>query len=105
MQKFIEFYFLGVSIEGRNERKYSEGDAIDAPDYAISYRIFEKDSCGNKINFSSYHFLGTEYTAEEFKKKFPQLASSEDLKNANRVVKTILGNFYPLAENDVVIPA
>lgn len=101
---YVEFYFPGVSCVGRKEREVSsrEVEMIGIiPKNAISCRFFSKDEKDNKVDFSSYYYFGKEYSLEEFKGKFPQLAS--DFANAKRIVKTVTGGFYPLSKDDKVI--
>ena len=99
---FVEFYFPGVSVAGQNEREVVTRENVVIPEGALSYRFFDKDEAGNKINFSSYLWVGTEYSATEFKDKYPQLANDTELAKANRIVKTRTGGFYPIADEDWV---
>ena len=104
-KEFVEFYFPGVSLAGQKEREVASRE-LDLtgmiPEHAISYRFFSKDTNGNKVDYSPYHFIGTEYSAEEFKIKYPQLKDDPELSNAKRVVKTVTGGFYPITDNDLV---
>lgn len=100
---FVEFYFPGVSVAGQNEREVVSRENVVIPEGAISYRFFDKDEAGNKIDFSSYLWVGTMYSFEEFKIKYPQLANDTELTKAQRIVKTRTGGFYPIADDDLVI--
>lgn len=103
---FVEFYFNCLDLSGKNEREVSSRDAsslTNIPQFATSFRFFEKDSTGKKINFSSFYFLGTKYSIEDFKKKFPQLASDPDLMAAENIVGLNIGGFRPLNDGDIVI--
>ena len=106
-KNYVEFYFPGTNLGGQNEREVSL-KAIEAiksiPTNAISCRFFSKDENGNKVDFSPYYFFGLEYTAQEFKTKFPQLASDPTFANAKRIVKAETGGFYPLKDEDFFIP-
>lgn len=108
MKHFVEFYFPGVSCAGQNEREVSSRDITEigslVPNYAISCRFFSKDEDKNKVDFSSYYFFGKEYSAQEFKTKYPQLADDSDLASAERIVKATTGGFYPLSDKDIVVP-
>lgn len=106
MKTYVEFYFPGISVSGRCEREVSSRNVEELeriPDYAVSLRFFNRDSSGNKVDYSPYHFLGKEYSAQEFKTKYPQLINCEELTNATRVVKSAVGDFYPLKDTDVVV--
>lgn len=110
MQNYVEFYFPGTSCAGQNEREIASRDITaigSVPQNAVSCRFYSKDEEENKINYSPYHFFGTEYSAEEFKIKYPQMVTSadSDLAIANRIVKTTTGGFYPLSDTDIVVPA
>ena len=107
MKNFVEFYFTGVSLAGQEERQVAsrEIDAIGKiPDYAISCRFFSKDGVGNKIDFSPYYFFGQEYTSEDFKKKYPQLAKCDFVEKSDRIVSTTVVGFHPLSKDDIVVP-
>ena len=107
MQHFVEFYFPGISCAGQKEREVelrAIAEVTSIPNNAISCRFFSKDENENKVDFSSYYYFGKEYSAQEFKQKYPQLAGEEDLISANRVVKCITGNFYPLKDDEIVVP-
>lgn len=106
-QQYVEFYFPGLNAAGQNERKVESRDASileNIPEHATSFRFFEKDASDCKVNFSECHYLGTEYSNKEFKSKFPQHASDEDLANASRIVKIRNScGFYTLREKDIVV--
>lgn len=111
MNHFVEQYFPGISCAGKKEIKVSSREVAAIigeikPD-AISFRFFSKESkdSKNKTDYSAYHYLGKEYSVEEFKKKYPQLADDPDLISANRIVRARTGMFYPLSEEDIVVPA
>ena len=73
-KNYVEFYFPGTNLAGQNEREISsrEIEAIGSiPSNAISCRIFSKDENENKVDFSPYYYFGVEYTAQEFKTKYP----------------------------------
>lgn len=106
MKTYVEFYFPGISVSGKCEREVSSrnvGELERIPEYAVSLRFFDKDEAENKVNYSPYYFLGKEYSAQEFKVKYPQLISCEELTNAARVVKSAVGDFYPLKDTDIVV--
>lgn len=113
LKPFVEFYFPGVSCNGQkenkvsllgqNEKKVNWTDHITIPEGAIAYRFFDKDEAGNKVDYSSYLWVGTLYSADEFKLKYPQLASNPELAKAKRIVKTETGGFYPIADEDHVV--
>lgn len=106
MKTYVEFYFPGISVSGSCEKEVSSRDVEELeriPEYAISLRFFSKDSNDNKVDYSPYYFLGKEYSAQEFKTKYPQLINCEELTNATRVVKSAVGDFYPLKDTDVVV--
>lgn len=104
-KEFVEFYFPGVSVSGRNEREVVSRNEINIPRNAVSYRFFNKDEDGNNINYSSYYFVGTEYSIEEFGKKYPQLKDDPELAKAKRIVKVRTGSFYALSGTDIVVTA
>lgn len=107
MKHFVEFYFPGVSCAGQNEKEVSIraiAEVTSIPTNAISCRFFSKDEEENKVDFSSYYFFGKEYSAQEFKTKYPQLADDPDLASAERIVKATTGGFYPLSDKDIVVP-
>lgn len=109
MQNYVEFYFPGMSCLGQNERKVDSRNVAaigSIPQNAIKFRFFEKESedSEEKLNYSAYHYVGTEYSFEEFQQKYPQLAG--DYKDAKRIVKTsTTGGFYKLDEEDIVVNA
>ena len=106
MKTYVEFYFPGISVSGRCEKEVSSRNVKELeriPEYAVSLRFFDKDEAENKLNYSPYYFLGKEYSAQEFKVKYPQLINCEELSTAARVVKSAAGDFYPLKDTDVVI--
>ena len=106
MRTYVEFYFPGLSVNGQNEKEVSSRNIEELeriPKYAVSLRFFNKDEAENKVNYSPYYFLGKEYSAQEFKLKYPQLINCEELTNADRVVKSAAGDFYPLKDTDVVV--
>lgn len=107
MKTFVEFYFPGLCRAGKCEREVTSRSIEEVtsllPEYAISFRFFNKDENREKVNYSVYHFLGTEYSAQEFKEKYPQLSSCEHLRRAARVVKSTRGDFYPLKDEDIVV--
>jgi len=105
MKTFVEFYFPGVSCAGCCEKEvtYREESAVTSiiPNHAISYRFFDKEDDGSKINFSAYYYLGKEYSLEDFKLRYPQLAADFE---SPRVFRSTSGAFYPLAnEEDIVV--
>ena len=108
-KQFVEFYFPGVSLKGQNEREVSSRNTEEvlpiAPVHAISYRFFDKDADGNHVNYSAYYWLGKEFSGEDFKIKYPQLASDDLFKSARRIIHAVTGGFYPLSETDIVVPA
>lgn len=105
-KEFVEFYFPGISLAGQKEKEVPSRE-LDLtgmiPEYTICYRFFSKDENGNNVDYSHYHFIGTEYSAEEFRTKYPQLKDDFELSKAQRVVRTMSGGFYPLTETDIVI--
>lgn len=106
MKTYVEFYFPGISVSGKCEREVTSRDIEELgkiPEYAVSLRFFSKDADGAKVDYSPYYFLGKEYSAQEFKVKYPQLINCEHLSKAVRVVKTAAGDFYPLKDTDVVV--
>lgn len=111
MKDYVEFYFPGVSCAGQKEKEVSsrEVEAIreKIEPGAISFRFFSKESkeSKNKTNYSAYYYLGTEYSIEEFKTKYPQLASDSDFAVAKRIIKAVTGGFYPLSDEDIVVSA
>ena len=100
---FVEFYFPGISVEGQKEKNVNINEIIAIPEGAIAYRFFNKDEAGNKFNFSTYLWVGTKYSAEDFRVKYPQLCNDPDLAKAKRIVKTVTGGFYPIADDDWVV--
>lgn len=99
---YVEFYFPGLSVEGSCEREVSKRDSEEVknyPNYAIAYRFFDKDSSGEKVNFSNYYYIGEEYTKERYERSFPQ----GDKFDCSRIVKLITGSFRPINDNDVVV--
>lgn len=105
---FVEFYFPGTDLAGKCEREVSSRDVeliTSIPENAISCRFFSKDENQNKFDFSPYYFFGTEYSAEEFKIKYPQMTTTADpnLAVAKRIVKATTGGLYPLSDEDIVI--
>ena len=74
------------------------------PEYAISFRFFSKNSSGNKIDYSPYYFFGKEYSSEEFKKKYPQLAKCDFVENSDRIVSSSIAGFHALSKEDIVVP-
>lgn len=107
MQNFVEFYFPGISCAGEKEKEVSLraiAEITSIPSNALSCRFFSKDEKENKVDFSSYYYFGKEYSAQEFKEKYPQLATDSDFISANRVVKTMTGSFYPLKDDEIVVP-
>lgn len=106
MKTFVEFYFPGTSLSGKNEREVtSRNEAVTLPPYAISYRFFDKDEAGNKSNFSPYYYVGKEYSIAEFLLKYPQLKGDEYFKNIDRILLSPGGDFYSLPAAAVVISA
>lgn len=109
MKTFVEFYFPGLSLEGKHEREVSsrEVEAIaSVPQHAVSFRFFNKDDSQHKFNYSPFFFFGTEYSMEEFSGKYPQLANDYDLsEHTERICKSRTGSFYPLSKEDIVVPA
>lgn len=108
MKTFVEFYFPGVSCAGSFEKEVAsrEPEAINfVPQNAISYRFFDKANDGSKVNYSSYHYIGEEFTLEKFKISYPQLAGDFDNSTVKRIAKATTGAFYPLSESDIVVPA
>ena len=106
MNTYVEFYFPGISVSGSCEKEVSSRNVEELeriPEYAVSLRFFNKDNAGNKVDYSPYYFLGKEYSAQEFKAKYPQLINCEELTGATRVVKSAVGDFYPLKDTDVVV--
>lgn len=105
-KEFVEFYFPGISCAGQKEREISSRE-LDLSELirngAISYRFFSKNENNNNVNYSPYYYIGKEYSIEEFKVKYPQLATDSDLITAHRIVKTFTGGFYPLSEMDIVV--
>lgn len=106
MKIYVEFYFPGLSVSGQCEREVSSRNVEEIsriPEYAISFRFFNKDKVGNKVNYSPYHFIGKIYSPAEFKAKFPQLSLSEITTCGKRIVKTTTGGFYPIEAEDIVV--
>ena len=99
---YVEFYFPGISLEGRKEREVFDRDTkyvLDFPDYSYAFRFFDKDASGNKTNFSNYYYIGKEYTKEQYETAYPQ---GENF-NSSRVVSLVTGGFLPLKDDDVVV--
>lgn len=107
MKTFIEFYFPGICLGGKCEREVKSRDIEEVvfklPQYAISFRFFNKDSTNKKINYSPYYFVGVDYSHQDFIQKYPQLYNCEDLQKAERVIKTNNNSFYPLKSEDIVV--
>lgn len=105
-KQFVEFYFPGIDVAGKEEREVAKREPALVeyiPQYAFAFRFFEKEEDGKKVNFSGYFYRGTEYSIEEFAKKFPVYATDVESDNCNKVVKLITGGFRPLHENDIVL--
>lgn len=104
MKQYVEFYFPGLSVAGLNEKEVASRDVElikPFPQYAFSFRFFEKNSNGNKVNYSNYYYIGEEYSIEDYKRKcIHQEVFDQNCKN---VVKLITGGFRPLLEGDMVI--
>lgn len=108
MKTFVEFYFPGVSCSGCCEKEVSSRDAdviTSIPNNAISFRFFNKNDAGEKVNYSQYFYIGTEYSIQDFKLKYPQLAGDFDASSVHCILKSVTGAFYALSEKDVVVPA
>ena len=106
MQTFVEFYLPGVSVAGQHEKEVSSRnhEAIESfPDFAISYRFFNKTDEEEKINYSPYYYIGEAFSIQDFKNKYPQLA--EDFGSEERILKAVTGGFYPISDEDIVVSA
>ena len=109
MKTFVEFYFPGVSCSGGCEKQVFSKRSIHEigpiPTNAISYRFFDKNDAGEKVNYSEYFYIGKEYSFQDFKLKYPQLAGDFDEVSVHRILKSVTGAFYALSEKDIVVPA
>lgn len=111
MKNFVEFYFPGFDLTGKKEFEIASQDIESVkdkiPDKAISFRFFSKNSDGNKINFSGFHFIGNQFSKDDFSLKFPQLAALLETDSAyihaKAVVRSRSGFFYPVNAEDTVL--
>lgn len=105
MEKYVEFYFPGVSVSGSCERKVKNEDIsaiTNIPKYALFFRFFDQSDDGSKLNFSKRYWLGKKFSIEELKIKYPQVSISQFV-GCQNVVKSSTGGFYPLEDLDAVI--
>lgn len=112
---YVEFYFAGSfmseisvhEVENRNR-------PIDIPPNAFGYSFYDREETvidGEKLtgaikNRSPMTYFGQAMTLDEVKRNVPNsniLISNMQCNGWDKVVRTKLGNFQPLQENDVVL--
>ncbi len=118
MIKYVEFAFHGVVFLDHKAEEVNTHDPneIRIPDDAIGYRFYDVEeiydesgyiTAGIVHNSTPYTYIGTEYTAEEIEKCFPDqdiLIRNVRNNHIKRVCRTRLGGFVPLKDDEKVIP-
>lgn len=116
LKHFVEFSYRGAFFSEHSCKEIAERNPalVIVPEGAFAYRFYDQEQMmvgdelltGQCKNYSGYTYFGKTYTLEEVKREFPQysiLISNMERNGWNKVVKTRIGNWQPLAEGDTVI--
>lgn len=114
IKTYVEFFVPGSFFSESSVKEVTDRSSPkNIPDNVFAYRFYDIEEVvlnGEKLksntkNHSGMYYFGKAYTLSEIKENFPSqeiLISNMKCNNWKKVVKTKMGNFQPLNENDVV---
>jgi hypothetical protein len=117
VKQYVEIFYPGSLFANVETKPVDNRNVtIDLPKGAYGYRFFERTEVeqdgetliGNKKNYSGIHYKGTVYTLEELEQQFPSeehriLISNIKNNGHKKAIRTIVGNWQPFEDNDVLL--
>ena len=113
---YVEFYFVGAFFsETTVEEIETRSMNLTLPKGSFGYSFFDQEEVilargevlrGDRKNESGMIYYGKEYSVDDLKREFPNertLISNVEGNGFKYAVKTIMGNWQPVGENDIVI--
>lgn len=114
LKTYVEFFFPGSFMSETSTTEVSDRSTpTHVPPNAFAYRFHEIEEVtldgeklkGNAKNYSGMHYFGQAFTLSQVKEQFPTqkiLISNMECNGWKKIVRTKIGNFQPLNDNDVV---
>ncbi len=117
LKHYVEYFYPGIMVSETSVKEIPEriNGNIGFPERCFGYRFYDveviqlpnEELRGKRKNISGMYYCGVEYSAEQIKINFPNeriLLSNIRCNSYVRLVKTCMGNWQPLDDDDVVFP-
>lgn len=114
---YMEIFYPGSFFSETSEKLVTSRKVpTKCPKGAFGVRFFDREEMkkggevlfGKNKNYSAKYYWGTTYTPAQIKKEFPDqdiLYSNVKNNGYKKAVRTVMGNWQPVEDKDVVIPA